>query len=53
MDKSMQATGQFNLPKELVSEARKQPKAKKEMLKVEGWRTSWLTRVSEMLVGKD
>jgi hypothetical protein len=53
MDKSMTGTYQINLPKDLLSEARKQPKAKKEHLKVEGWRTSWLTRVSEMLVGKD
>jgi hypothetical protein len=53
MDKSMQGSYQINLPKDLLSEARKQPKPKKEHLKVEGWRTSWLTRVSEMLVGKD
>ena len=53
IDKSMQGAYQINLPKDLLSEARKQPKAKKEHLKVEGWRTSWLTRVSEMLVGKD
>jgi hypothetical protein len=53
MDKSMQGSYQINLPKDLLSEARKQPKPKKEHLKVEGWRSSWLTRVSEMLVGKD
>jgi hypothetical protein len=53
IDKSMQGAYQINLPKDLLSEARKQPKPKKEHLKVEGWRTSWLTRVSEMLVGKD
>jgi hypothetical protein len=53
MDKSMQGSYQINLPKDLLSEARKQPKPKKEHLKVEGWRSSWLTRVSEMLIGKD
>jgi hypothetical protein len=53
MDKSMQGSYQISLPKDLLSEARKQPKPKKEHLKVEGWRTNWLTRVSEMLVGKD
>jgi hypothetical protein len=53
IDKSMTGSYQINLPKDLLSEARKQPKPKKEHLKVEGWRTSWLTRVSEMLVGKD
>jgi hypothetical protein len=53
IDKSMQGSYQINLPKDLLSEARKQPKPKKEHLKVEGWRASWLTRVSEMLIGKD
>jgi hypothetical protein len=53
MDKSMQGAYQISLPKDLLSEARKQPKPKKEHLKVEGWRTNWLTRVSEMLVGQD
>lgn len=53
IDKSMTGSYQINLPKDLLSEARKQPKPKKEHLKVEGWRTNWLTRVSEMLIGKD
>jgi hypothetical protein len=53
IDKSMTGSYQINLPKDLLSEARKQPKPKKEHLKVEGWRSSWLTRVSEMLIGKD
>ena len=53
VDKSMTGTFQINLPKELLSEARRQPKPKNEQLKVEGWRSSWLSKVSEMLVGKD
>jgi hypothetical protein len=53
IDKSMTGAYQINLPKDLLSEARKQPKPKKEHLKVEGWRTSWLTRVSEIFIGKD
>ena len=53
IDKSTTGSYQINLPKDLLSEAGKQPKPKKEHLKVEGWRTSWLTRVSEILVGKD
>jgi hypothetical protein len=53
IDKSTQDSNQIDLPKDLLSEARKQPKPKTEHLKVEGWRTSWLTRVAEMLVGKD
>ena len=53
IDKSMQDSYQINLPKDPLSEARKQPKPNREHLKVEGWRTSWLTRVSERLIGKD
>jgi hypothetical protein len=52
-DKSMTGTFQLNLPKDLLSEARRQSKPKNEALRVEGWRNSWLTRISEMLVGKD
>jgi hypothetical protein len=45
---------QLNLPKDLLTEAkRQQPQLSKEQLKVEGWRTSWLSRISEFLVGKD
>jgi hypothetical protein len=50
---SMTGTFQINLPKDLVSESRRQPKPKNEQLKVEGWRTSWFSRFSEMLIGKD
>ena len=53
VDKSMTGTFQINLPKELLSEARRQPKPKNEQLKVEGWRMSWFSRLSEILVGKD
>jgi hypothetical protein len=53
VDKSMTGTFQVNLPKDLLSEARRQTKPKNEQLKVEGWRSSWLSKVSEMLVGKD
>jgi hypothetical protein len=53
VDKSMTGTFQINLPKDLLSEARRQPKPKNEQLKVEGWRASWLSKVSEILVGKD
>ena len=52
-DKSMTGTFQINLPKDLLSEARRQTKPKSDQLKVEGWRPSWLSKVSEMLVGKD
>jgi hypothetical protein len=52
-DKSMTGTFQIKLPKDLVSESRRQPKPKNEQLKVEGFRTSWFSRVSELLIGKD
>jgi hypothetical protein len=44
---------QFTLPQELVSEAARQPQPGQDHFKVEGWRRSWLTRLSELLVGKD
>jgi hypothetical protein len=53
-DESMTGTFQFELPKDLVSAAAKhRVKPKNEELRVEGWRTSWLSRMSEILVGKD
>jgi len=52
-DNSMTGTFQINLPKDLLSEAKRAPKLKKEELRVEGWRNSWLSRISEILVGKD
>ncbi len=52
-DNSMTGTFQLNLPKDLVLEAKRQPKLQPEKLHVEGWRTSWMSRISELLVGKD
>jgi len=52
-DNSLTGTYQLNLPKDLVQEAKRQPKPINEQFRVEGWRTSWLTRISEILVGKD
>jgi len=52
-DNSMTGTFQLNLPKDLLSEAKRTSKAKSEQLHVEGWRNSWLSRISELLVGKD
>jgi hypothetical protein len=52
-DNSMTGTFQINLPKDLLSEAKRASKPKNEQLRVEGWRTSWLSRISELLVGKD
>jgi hypothetical protein len=52
-DNSMTGTFQINLPKDLVSEARRTSKLKAEQLRVEAWRNSWLSRIAEKLVGKD
>ena len=52
-DNSMTGAFQLNLPQELLSEAKRAPKTKTEELRVEGWRNSWLSRISELLVGKD
>ena len=52
-DHSMTGTFQLNLPKDLLSEAKRAAKPKSEQLRVEGWRNSWLSRISELLVGKD
>ncbi|HME39534.1 MAG TPA: hypothetical protein VKG63_11300 [Steroidobacteraceae bacterium] len=52
-DNSLTGTFQINLPKDLLSEARRAPKQRNEELRVEAWRNSWLARLSELLVGKD
>ena len=52
-DNSMTETFELNLPEDLVMEAQRQSKPNDDQLHVEGWRTSWLSRISEMLVGKD
>jgi hypothetical protein len=52
-DNSMTGTFQITLPKDLLTEAKRVPKPKNEQLRVEGWRNSWLSRVAELLVGKD
>jgi hypothetical protein len=53
VDNSMTGTFQIDLPKDLLSESKRIPKSKSEELHVEGWRNSWLSRMSELLVGKD
>jgi hypothetical protein len=52
-DQSMTGTFRFQLPKDLVFESKRQPKPKDEHLRVEGWANSWLTRIAELVVGKD
>jgi hypothetical protein len=53
VDNSMTGTFQIDLPQDLLSESKRVPKPKHEQLHVEGWRNSWLMRISELLVGKD
>jgi hypothetical protein len=53
VDKTDTGTFQLNLPKELLTEAKREPKKQPEQLKVDGWRYSWFSRLSEMIVGKD
>jgi hypothetical protein len=52
-DDSMTGTFQLTLPKDLLLEAKRASAPKNERLRVEGWRNSWLSRISELLVGKD
>ena len=52
-DHSMTGTFEIVLPQDLLAEARRAQRPKGEQLKVEGWRASWLSRLSERLVGKD
>ena len=51
-DDTTTGTFQLDFPKDLLTEAKRQLKPKSEQLKVEGWRSSWLSRISEALVGK-
>ena len=49
------STGTFKIafPQDLLAEAGRVGGVKQDALRVEGWRTSWLSRLAEMLVGKD
>ena len=51
-DHSLTGAFRIALPKDLVSESKRATKPKSEQLKIDGMRTSWLTRLSEVLVGK-
>jgi hypothetical protein len=50
----MTGTFQFTVPSDLLTEAQRQTKQPgKDQLKVEGWKTTWLSRLSELVIGKD
>jgi hypothetical protein len=53
IDNSMTGSFQLDLPKELLSASKRAGVPQTEQLRVEGWRNSWLTRISELFVGKD
>ena len=54
VEPSMTGTFQFTLPQELLSESnRTPPRPPQDTLRVEGWRSSWLSRLPEFFVGKD
>jgi hypothetical protein len=52
-DNTMPAAFQSKLPKELLAAAQRTAKPKGEQLRVEGWRNSWFTKLSEIIVGRD
>jgi hypothetical protein len=52
-DHTSTGTYQFEFPQDLLHVSRQAPKPTPERLRVEGWRTSWLSRLSELLIGKD
>jgi len=53
VDDSTTGTFEINMPKDLLSESKRASKAGQEQLHIEGWRFSWLSRISELLVGKE
>jgi hypothetical protein len=52
-DNSMTGSFQIKLPKDLLTEAQRRLTPKQDQLHVDGWKNSWLTRLSEILVGHD
>jgi hypothetical protein len=52
-DNSLTGKFRLNLPKELLAAAKPKLPPKKEELQVEGWRNTWLSRLSEALIGKE
>lgn len=53
IDDSMTETFQLQLPADLLAAAKRQSPPQGRELHVEGWRTTWLSRMSELWVGKD
>lgn len=53
IDPAMTGTFQIQLPKELLAHSKHVQAGGSKELKVEGWRTSWLSRLMEKLIGHD
>ena len=53
VDHTSTGTFQINFPQDLLLESKQVPKPTTDQLRVEGWRNSWLSRLAEMLIGKD
>ncbi|MFI4889457.1 MAG: hypothetical protein ACHQIL_02895 [Steroidobacterales bacterium] len=52
-ENSSTSTYQVNFPQELLLEAQRVPKPTSDQLRVDAWRNSWLSRLAEMLIGKE
>ena len=52
-DHTSTGTFQIHFPQELLLESKRVAKPTTDQLRVEGWRNSWLSRLAEMLIGKD
>jgi len=52
-DNSSMGTYQIDFPQDLLLAAKQVPKQTNERLHIEGWRNSWLSRLSELVIGKD
>lgn len=53
IDPAMTGTFEIQLPKDLLAHAKHVQAGRGKELKVEGWRSSWLSRLMEKLVGQD
>ncbi len=52
-DQSTTEISQLKVPQDLLAASHRVAKPKSEQLHVDAFRVSWLTRLSELFVGKD
>ncbi len=53
IDDSLTDTSQFELPQDLLRESLRAREPRSDRLHVETWHGSWLSKLMELLVGKD